>query len=168
MASTLFDISIKPGDLIEFYRGTFEHWAVYIGGNEVVHLVPQGAEDDSVPFSNLMSVLDSGIAEVMRHKIWEVADSDRYRVNNLQDDEYEPRDRSIIVRDACSMVGQRLPYCLVSHNCEHFVTELRYGKPESRQVKTVAVIAGVTTAVVLGATLFSFLLKDNNKRRNHK
>ncbi|KAM7376364.1 hypothetical protein PAMP_006105 [Pampus punctatissimus] len=167
MAPTLFDDSLKPGDLIEFFRGTFEHWAVYIGGNEVVHLVPQGADDDSVPFSSLMTVLDSGIAEVMRHKIWEVARFDRYHVNNLLDDEYEPHERRIIVRDACRMVGRQLPYCVVSNNCEHFVTELRYGKPESRQVKTV--IAGVATvAVALGVTLISSLLKDDNKRRNHK
>ncbi|XP_044022971.1 phospholipase A and acyltransferase 4-like [Siniperca chuatsi] len=168
MAPTMFDNGAKPGDLIEIFRGTYEHWAVYIGGNEVVHLIPS---DDSGAFGNLLMLVDSRRAQVRRQKIWEVAGSNDFKINNFLDDEYQPRERHIIVREACRMVGEELPYSVATYNCEHFVTELRYGKPESRQVKTAAVIGGVAAAgvgiVALGAVLFS-LLKDDDERRHHK
>ncbi|XP_045919005.1 phospholipase A and acyltransferase 4-like [Micropterus dolomieu] len=169
MAPTMFDNGAKPGDLIEIFRGAYEHWAIYIGGNEVVHLIPP-SDDDSGPFGSRLMVLDSNKAYVRRQKIWEVVGSDRFHINNLLDDEYQPRERHVIVRDACRSVGQLLSYSVATYNCEHFVTELRYGKPESRQVKTAAVIGGVAAGigiVALGAVLFS-LLKDDDKRRHHK
>lgn len=86
-------------------------------------------------FGELLTSLDSGKAQVRRQKIWEVAGSSEFEVNNLLDDEYSPREPLAIVRDACRMVGRELPYCIATQNCEHFVTELRYGKPESRQVR---------------------------------
>ncbi|CAK6965683.1 phospholipase A and acyltransferase 3-like [Scomber scombrus] len=173
MAPTLFDDEVKPGDLIEIFRNSFQHWAIYIGGNEVVHLIPPNADNYSSPFANLAVCLDSTVAEVRRQKIWDVVKSDSYEVNNLMDDEYEPRDRRTIVREACRMVGEHLPYNVVNHNCEHFVTELRYGKSESRQVKTAAAVAGVAAVGVgvaafamLGAALFSSL-KDEKRRRHY-
>lgn len=90
--------------------------------------------EDSNPFGDLLMALDSGKAEVRRDKISKMVGFDRFRINNLLDDKYKPRERYSIVRDACRMVGQELPYSIATHNCEHFVTELRYGKPESRQV----------------------------------
>lgn len=83
---------------------------------------------------DLLTFLGSSTAEVRRQKVWEVVGFDKFCVNNLLDDEYEPRERHIIVREACRMVGRELPYHVATCNCEHFVTELRYGKPESRQV----------------------------------
>ncbi|XP_071354644.1 phospholipase A and acyltransferase 4-like [Trachinotus anak] len=171
MAPTLFDRDPKPGDLIEIFRGMYQHWAIYIGGNEVVHLLPPS--DDAGPLDLLM-FLDSNTAQVRRQKLWEVVGSHSYQINNLLDDEYEPRERHIIVREACRMVGRELPYSVATQNCEHFVTELRYGKPESRQVKTAqtaAVIGGVAVAglalAALGAALFSGLGKEEKKNRDY-
>ncbi|XP_033498220.1 phospholipase A and acyltransferase 4-like [Epinephelus lanceolatus] len=169
MAPTLFEHDAKPGDLIEIFRGTYEHWAIYIGGNEIVHLTPPN--EDSGALGGLLTFLDSNTAQVRRQKIWEVVGHHRFIINNFLDDEYEPRERHLIVRDACRMVSQELPYSAISHNCEHFVTELRYGKPESRQVKRAAVIGGIAIAgvgiVALGAALFASLLKDDDKERRH-
>uniref|UniRef100_A0A667YZ17 Retinoic acid receptor responder 3 n=1 Tax=Myripristis murdjan TaxID=586833 RepID=A0A667YZ17_9TELE len=123
-------LSPKPGDLIEIFRGPYEHWAVYIGGNEVVHMIPPS--EDSGFLSSLVSVLESDMAEVKREKVWDVVGPHSFRVNNLLDDECHPRQPGVIVRDACRTVGQVLPYNVATHNCEHFVTELRYGKPESQ------------------------------------
>lgn len=78
-------------------------------------------------------------AVVKKEEIWDVVGSDEYRINNLLDHKYEPRSITKILREAESLVGNRLPYCVVRGNCEHFVTELRYGKPESRQVKKLVV-----------------------------
>ncbi|KAK5857789.1 hypothetical protein PBY51_011009 [Eleginops maclovinus] len=171
MAPTLFDQSPKPGDLIEISRGTYEHWAIYIGGNEVVHMIPP-MSDDSSTINHLLMLLDSHKAEVRREKIWKVVGPHSYEINNLLDDQYEPRERHAIVRDACRMVGQELPYSVTSHNCEHFVTELRYGRPESRQVNRAAVIGGAAVLGVgilaAGAVLLSALFKDNEEGRTHR
>ncbi|XP_005929717.1 phospholipase A and acyltransferase 3 [Haplochromis burtoni] len=172
MAPTLFDKEPKPGDLIEISRGAYKHWAVYIGGNEVVHLLPPTHPGGELGFfGELLTLLDSGKAQVRRQKIWEVVGSSEFEVNNLLDDEYSPREPLAIVRDACRMVGRELPYCIATQNCEHFVTELRYGKPESRQVQTAAAIGGVAVAgvaaAILGAALFSSFNKDENKRRRN-
>ncbi|XP_075963321.1 phospholipase A and acyltransferase 4-like [Anarhichas minor] len=173
MAPTLFDHGAKPGDLIEIFRGTYEHWAVYIGGNEVVHLIPPS--DDSSPLGSLLMLLDSRRAQVRRQKIWDVVGGHRFEINNLLDHKYEPRDRHVIVREACRMVSSELPYNAVTHNCEHFVTEIRYGQSESRQVNRAAVIGGAAVAgvgiVALGAALLATLLKDDDdddERRHRK
>ncbi|MED6233202.1 hypothetical protein ATANTOWER_008291 [Ataeniobius toweri] len=165
MAPTLFDIDAKPGDLIEIFCGMYHHWAVFIGGYEVVHLIPttHGGGD----LCELFTFLDSSKVTVRRQKILEVVGSNHFHVNNLLDDECQPREPSIIVSEALKMVGQERLYNAATHNSEHFVTELRYGKPESRQVQTAAVIGGVATAgvaiAVVGAALFSAFRKNKDK-----
>ncbi|XP_056281975.1 phospholipase A and acyltransferase 4-like [Pseudoliparis swirei] len=138
MDPTQFEHGAKPGDLIEIFRGSFEHWAVYIGGNEVVHFTG----GDSGSLGNTLLALTASVAQVMRDKIWEVIHGDRFQINNLLDDKYEPRERHVIVREACRMVGSVLKYSVVSLNCEHFATKLRYGRPESRQRRFLEVLAG--------------------------
>uniref|UniRef100_A0A3B3Q1L7 Retinoic acid receptor responder protein 3-like n=1 Tax=Paramormyrops kingsleyae TaxID=1676925 RepID=A0A3B3Q1L7_9TELE len=110
----------KPGDLIEIFRVGYQHWAIYVGDGCIIHLVPASESTDHaiVKMDNL------------RH----VVGTSKFRINNLLDDVYEPRSVGEILKDAWSWVGQELPYCVFRGNCEHFVTELRYGKPESRQV----------------------------------
>ncbi|XP_012727573.2 phospholipase A and acyltransferase 4 [Fundulus heteroclitus] len=166
MAPTLFDIDAKPGDLIEIFGGIYHHWAVFIGGNEVVHLTPTTHRGGDL--GELFTFLDSSTATVRRQKIWVVVGSNRFTVNNLLDDDYQPRDPGTIVSDAVKMVGEEHPYNIATYNSEHFVTELRYGKPESRQVQTAAVIGGVAAAgvavAVVGAALFSALSKNKNKK----
>lgn len=167
MAPTLFDSPPKPGDLIEIHRGMYGHWAIYVGQNEVVHLIPPTHEEgDGLGFVNLVRYLDSSSAEVRCEKIWKVVEGDSYHINNLLDEKYEPRHPSAIARDARALVGRVLHYSVTGYNCEHFVTDLRYGKPQSRQVKNAAVAIGGAAAgvamVALGAALFASLLKHNN------
>ncbi|XP_072313746.1 phospholipase A and acyltransferase 4-like [Eucyclogobius newberryi] len=167
MAPTLFDNPPKPGDLIEIHRGSYEHWAVYVGQNEVVHLIPPTYGDgDVLGLGNLVRYLDSSSAEVKCEKIWDVVGPHRYNVNNLLDHRYEAKHPSYIVRDALKLVGRVLPYSLAGYNCEHFVTTLRYGKPESRQVKNAVEIGGAAmvgvAAVAFGAVLFASLLNNTN------
>ncbi|XP_069391655.1 phospholipase A and acyltransferase 4-like isoform X2 [Paralichthys olivaceus] len=143
--------------MIEVLHGSYQHWALYIGKDEVIHLIPKGQTDESFHSLALLSTT----AEVKRHKLRKVVRHLKFKVNNLLDDKYEARERHLIVREACAMVGRVLPYSVATYNCEHFVTDLRYGKPESRQVKTVAEIAGMAVAgfaaVGLAAALFSSL-----------
>ncbi|XP_055087309.1 phospholipase A and acyltransferase 3-like isoform X2 [Periophthalmus magnuspinnatus] len=171
MAPTLFDNPPKPGDLIEIHRGVYEHWAIYVGQNEVVHLIPPThTEDDVLGLGSLVQYFDSSSAEVKCEKIWDVVGQDQYHVNNLLDHKYQPQHRNKIVRDALKLVGRVLPYNVARYNCEHFVTDLRYGKAESRQVRNAIAVGGAAVAgvaaVALGAALFASVLKYSNKDDN--
>ncbi|TNN33929.1 Retinoic acid receptor responder protein 3 [Liparis tanakae] len=179
MAPTLFEHGAKPGDLIEFSRGLYQHWAVYIGGDEVVHLTTPGGDSGSI---GNMSVALSSEGQVMRDKIWEVVGDDPFEINNLLDYKYEPRERHLIVRDACRMVGSVWRYGVFSLNCEHFATELRYGKPEDDVTDSAQSIsyclvrnAEIGGAVILGvglavgvAALFASFLKNNDKEEEEE
>lgn len=83
--------------------------------------------------SSMMSVLTEK-AMVKKEELWDVAGTNQWKINNSLDNEYKPRPVHVIVREACMMVGNELPYCVFRGNCEHFANELRYGKAESRQV----------------------------------
>ncbi|XP_053290742.1 uncharacterized protein LOC128450996 [Pleuronectes platessa] len=119
----------KPGDLIEINRGPYQHWAVYIGENEVVHLVTEGVQS-----SGSSASLSSSNGKVKREKFNDVVGNHHYQVNNLLDKMFKPRDPSVIVKEACAMVGREPQYDLVTYNSEHFATDLRYGVAESRQI----------------------------------
>ncbi|KAL4622978.1 HRAS-like suppressor 3 [Arapaima gigas] len=148
MAPTLFDQKPEPGDLIEISRGNYQHWAIYVGNGYVIHLCPP-SEDFEPGGSSLMSALCDK-AVVKEEEFWKVVNDDKYTINNLLDDKYEPRNIRTILAEARRMVGRELPYCFIRHNCEHFVTELRYGKAESRQVRQAAQTAVAAGAVLLG------------------
>ncbi|KAL7890183.1 hypothetical protein AOLI_G00024410 [Acnodon oligacanthus] len=147
-APSLISGAKKPevGDLIEIFRVGYKHWAIYVGNGYVIHLAPP-SEVAFAGASSVMSVFCDN-AVVKKEKLSAVVGDDDYRVNNLLDDECEPRDIYQIVKDAHHLVGNMLPYSLVSHNCEHFVTDLRYGKPMSRQVQQAVYIGAATVGAV--------------------
>ncbi|XP_061585710.1 phospholipase A and acyltransferase 5-like [Cololabis saira] len=109
----------KPGDLITFPRDGYQHWAVYVGDGDIVHLV------------TLESWAGTGV--VLKEKLQDVVKKNKWRVKNLLDYKYTPRPADDIVRDACSLVDAETKYHLLKYNSEHFATELRYGSPESQQ-----------------------------------
>ncbi|XP_061586305.1 phospholipase A and acyltransferase 3-like [Cololabis saira] len=112
----------KPGDLIQIFRGDDNHWAVSVGGGNVVHFVPAGDGSNS-----------SGVVgKVLKQKLQDVVEKDKWRVNNLLDYKYTPLPVNDIVREARSLVDTRWQYDLDTYNSEHFATELRYGKPEAK------------------------------------
>uniref|UniRef100_A0A3P8SQH0 Retinoic acid receptor responder 3-like n=1 Tax=Amphiprion percula TaxID=161767 RepID=A0A3P8SQH0_AMPPE len=168
MAPTLYDDKPEPGDLIEIFRGSYQHWAVYVGDGFVVHLAPP-SEVAGAGASSMMSVLAEK-ALVKKEELWDVVGMDKWIINNGLDKKYTPRPARAIVREACALVGTELPYCVFRGNCEHFVNELRYGKAESRQVRKageVVVGVGIAAAVSLGVmalagTLFGGSKKENN------
>lgn len=168
MAPTKYDEKPEPGDLIEIFRGTYQHWAIYVGDGYVIHLAPPSEHAQAGAYS-MMSVLCDK-AKVKKEELYEVVGNDEYRINNLLDDKYEPRPIHDILRDARSLLGRELPYCVFRGNCEHFVTELRYGKPHSRQVRKaveIGVGVGLAAAVsfgVLAAAAAFFGSKDKDKQ----
>ncbi|XP_061786447.1 phospholipase A and acyltransferase 3-like isoform X2 [Nerophis lumbriciformis] len=142
------EVKPQPGDLIEIFRPGYQHWALYVGDDLVVHVAPPSECAGAGP-SSMMSILaDRGLVKM--EELWTVVGNDRYQVNNILDDEYQPRPVYVILREAKRLVGHMVSYSLFSANCEHFVTNLRYGKPESRQVCQ-AVEATAWTGLGLGA-----------------
>ncbi|XP_061585749.1 uncharacterized protein LOC133450862 [Cololabis saira] len=139
---------VKPGDLIEIFRGLFKHWAVYVGGGNVVHLVPPGGVSGSISGGDVGLV---GEGKVWKEKLEKVVEKNMWRVNNLLDDKYTPRPADDIVKTACSLEDTKKQYNLVIYNCEHFATDMRYGKPESRQVwnKAAAAAAGAVAGLAV-------------------
>lgn len=167
MAPTLYDEKPEPGDLIEIFRGNYQHWAVYVGDGYVVHLAPP-SEIPGAGSSSMMSVL-SDRAIVKKEELWEVIGTDNWKINNSLDNKHTPRAAHIIVREALALVGTELPYCVLRGNCEHFANELRYGKAESRQVRKAgetAVVVGVAGAVLFGAVALATSWLGGSKKEN--
>uniref|UniRef100_A0A8C8R7U4 LRAT domain-containing protein n=1 Tax=Pelusios castaneus TaxID=367368 RepID=A0A8C8R7U4_9SAUR len=122
----------KRGDLIEIFRLGYQHWAIYVGHGYVIHLAPP-SEYAEAGFSSFMS-LQASQAVVKKDRLWVVAGSDKYRVNNKYDRRFSPQPVTKIVWEAESLVGHTMTYNVTSKNCEHFVTNLRYGVARSDQV----------------------------------
>ncbi|MED6291559.1 hypothetical protein CHARACLAT_024881 [Characodon lateralis] len=167
MAPTLYDEKPKLGDLIEIFRGSYQHWAVYVGDDFVVHLATT-SEVPGAENASMMSVL-SNKAVVKKEELWDVVGTNKWEINNSLDNNYKPRPAYVIVQDACNMIGLELPYCVISGNCEHFVNELRYGKAESRQVQKagqVVFAAGAAAVVGFGLVALGRALFGGSKNEN--
>ncbi|XP_029970328.1 phospholipase A and acyltransferase 4-like [Salarias fasciatus] len=158
----------EPGDLIEISRGGYQHWAVYVGDGYVVHLT---AACGSSP--NGLSSPPNKKALVKKEKLQDAVGTDEWKVNNILDKKYRPRPVDVIVREACAREGQELPYGIATRNCEHFATELRYGKAESQQVVTAFYLSvlnplGLATAMAVDAIAHRVLKLAGSMSRNKK
>uniref|UniRef100_A0A8C5Z3G0 LRAT domain-containing protein n=1 Tax=Marmota marmota marmota TaxID=9994 RepID=A0A8C5Z3G0_MARMA len=140
--------SPEPGDLIEIFRGAFEHWAVYVGKGYVVHLTSPSKHGFSIKHK----------AIVKKELLSVVAGGDKYRVNNKNDNKYEPLPPDKIVQQAEKMVGTYVPYSLTNNNCEHFVNKLRYGVPLSDQQ------AGKTPGGVIRGDIYTLLITPKRRQ----
>ncbi|XP_050984417.1 phospholipase A and acyltransferase 3 [Labeo rohita] len=140
---------------------------MYVGKGYVIHLAPP-SEHAHAGAGSMMSVLQ-GRATVKKEKLCVVVGDNKYRINNTLDEKYEPRSVKEILEDAHSLLNKEIPYSVFTRNCEHFVIELRYGKPESRQVRdalmAVDAVAGVWTAISAAYAIVKCLdLKDKEEQ----
>lgn len=69
-----------------------------------------------------------------KEKLYVVVCNNDYHINNILD-ENEPCPIQEIVQDAYSVLGKERPYGVLTRHGEHFVMELRYRKPQTRQVQ---------------------------------
>ncbi|XP_063084369.1 phospholipase A and acyltransferase 5 isoform X2 [Cavia porcellus] len=120
----------RPGDLIEIFRVGYEHWAIYVEDDCVVHLAPP-SEDFEVGsitsvFSNRALVKYSRLEDVLHGCSW--------TVNNKLDGTYLPLPVDRIIQRTKKMINKIVQYSLIEGNCEHFVNNLRYGVSRSQQV----------------------------------
>ncbi|XP_074860902.1 phospholipase A and acyltransferase 3-like [Carettochelys insculpta] len=155
---------LEPGDLIEIFRFGYQHWVIYVGDGYVIHLAPP-CEMPGAGLASLMSTLTNK-ALVKKEQLLDVVGRHRYRLNNKHDRKLPPLPASKIVRAAEQLVGQEMPYKVTSENCEHFVTELRYGVPRSDQVRDVLV--GVSVAGLGLAALGLLGVAVQRRRRQNQ
>ncbi|KAF2985937.1 hypothetical protein EK904_003572 [Melospiza melodia maxima] len=97
------------------------------------------------------SSIGATTAKVKKQRLKDVVGNHRWRVNNKYDRRRTPRPVNDIIREAEERIDEEVTYDALTDNCEHFVTELRYGKGVSRQVRK-AVVRGV---VALGLAPFA-------------
>uniref|UniRef100_A0A452QJX1 Phospholipase A and acyltransferase 5 n=1 Tax=Ursus americanus TaxID=9643 RepID=A0A452QJX1_URSAM len=120
----------RPGDLIEIFRIGYEHWAIYVEDDCVVHLAAPSEEFEAGSitsvFSNRAVVKYSRLEDVLHGCSW--------KVNNKLDGTYLPLPVDQILQRTKEMVNKIVQYSLIEGNCEHFVNGLRYGVPRSQQV----------------------------------
>ncbi|NWV16954.1 HRSL1 enzyme, partial [Origma solitaria] len=122
----------KPGDLIEIDRPLYHHWALYLGDGYVINVTPvdEGAPSLSVSTTSIFTRR----AKVKKQLLKEVVGDNKWRVNNKYDRSRTPLPVEEIIRRAEHWIDKEVPYDVLGNNCEHFVTELRYGEGVSEQV----------------------------------
>ncbi|KAJ7322567.1 hypothetical protein JRQ81_018854 [Phrynocephalus forsythii] len=137
----------QPGDLIEISRPFYQHWAVYVGNGYVVHLTPtDGAVGNSLASTNTKKAL------VKKDRLLDACGRHQWKVNNKYDKSHPPKNVEDIVRTALSYVGEEVAYNVLSRNCEHFATLVRYDQPDSQQafgVVTLASLSSIAAGVFL-------------------
>ncbi|XP_074862212.1 phospholipase A and acyltransferase 3-like [Carettochelys insculpta] len=155
---------LKPGDLLEISRFGYQHWALYVGHGYVIHLAPP-SEYAGAGSSSVMSVLTDR-AMVKKERLSDVVGSDNYRVNNKYDGRCSPLPVNKIIWEAEALVGQEMRYSITSKNCEHFVTELRYGHPMSDQVRDTTMTVGAAGLGMLALGIIAaFVTRPKNQKQ---
>ncbi|XP_073515614.1 phospholipase A and acyltransferase 3-like [Phyllobates terribilis] len=145
----------QPGDLIEFDYFYYHHWGVCVGDGKVVHLTdPNGLGSFSTSIGAEAVVKED-------HLMFFPID---YKVNNKYDKKADAYPPGKIVNAARMEVGEKRRYHLLKANCEHFVTELRYGIPfceQGEDAKFGASFTGIFTAIVGAAIFIGRLIRLN-------
>ncbi|XP_045209807.1 phospholipase A and acyltransferase 3-like [Mercenaria mercenaria] len=157
--STVFE-TLERGDLVEFHRGVYSHWAVYAGEGKVIHLA--GDENDglnaNVNSGSLFTICGTRFrkAFVKVDDFWNVVCDSKVYKNNDKDKKMSPSKAEEIIERAMNMVGE-IGYNVLWSNCEHFASYCRYGKSKSDQADKFLTWAaiGTITAAILGLALGS-------------
>ncbi|CAF0968658.1 unnamed protein product [Brachionus calyciflorus] len=120
---------LLPGDLIEFKRNLYSHWAIYIGNSKIVHF--SGNE-------TRLAISGVQLTEIHKAKInidnyWDILEDSYAFRNNLFDKILNPLPVEEILIRAYSKVGES-NFSIFSNNCEHFAKYCRYGVNSSDQI----------------------------------
>ncbi|XP_057316556.1 phospholipase A and acyltransferase 3-like [Hydractinia symbiolongicarpus] len=127
---------LKAGDMLRFERSeqAYTHWGIYDGQGYVIHVTGDAANDMFWEFLQTFQAATHAInAFVKREELSFVAAGSKFYVDNYMDTERTPYVQGTIVERAISRVGKAWVYNLLQNNCEHFATNMRYGRPISRQ-----------------------------------
>uniref|UniRef100_A0A8C5Q2L4 LRAT domain-containing protein n=1 Tax=Leptobrachium leishanense TaxID=445787 RepID=A0A8C5Q2L4_9ANUR len=134
----------KRGDLLEVPRTLFIHYGIYLGNNKVAHLMP-----DILPVLSDNTCLTGKMVTNKRLILGVLAKVASVRVDTVQDFAYggrmivnhmdnsfktKPYANEDVAQRAEKLVGAT-SYSLLWDNCEHYVTDCRYGTPVSFQTE---------------------------------
>jgi len=126
-----FQGNLQSGDII--YRTgyipslpEFKHYGIFINKSEVIHYAPEDTDK-----SLIISGQDAVIHSVSLNKF---LDGNELLIdNNYRPAKFKPE--QIIERAMSKVTTNKGRYHLFSHNCEHFVSWCKTGKPQSKQVE---------------------------------
>ena len=151
---------LEDGDLVEFDRGDIRHWGVYDGGY-IIHVTGDANISSAGCSDAALEELAAGLvgmvnAFVKREKLKDVVKGCKFYKNNQLDEKYTPFSVEEIIERATKRIGDEWNYYLLSSNCEHFASEMRYGFPISLQAwaaGTAAVAIGVGGVLATGSIM---------------
>uniref|UniRef100_T1IPG1 LRAT domain-containing protein n=1 Tax=Strigamia maritima TaxID=126957 RepID=T1IPG1_STRMM len=163
---------LQLGDLLEFKRRGFSHWAVYVGIAEYEGIEQHCVIHRSLPAESdvhsLLSLVCLSSSPSKRKKKGddfgsiqidsiEVAfgildENDVVVINNQLDEKWRPFPVEEIVERAKFLMYMAEPYNFATNNCEHFANRCRYGRNFSRQI-TKGVLKIASTIASAAATL---------------
>uniref|UniRef100_A0A8D1EWC3 LRAT domain-containing protein n=1 Tax=Sus scrofa TaxID=9823 RepID=A0A8D1EWC3_PIG len=141
----------RPGDLIEIFRIGYEHWAIYVEDDCVVHLAPPSEEFEAGSITSIFS----NRAVVKYSRLEDVLHGCSWKVNNKLDGMYLPLPVDQIIQRTKQMINKIVQYSLIEGNCEHFVNDLRYGVRRSQQVEHVLMEGAKAAGAVISAVVDS-------------
>lgn len=116
---------IVPGDLLEFKRNLYSHWAVYIGNNKIIHLYGEN-EGGFLRISGVVQLPKARKAQVLINNFWDTVNGSYVYRNNSLDNEFNPLPVDQILANAFNKVNDT-NYNIFWYNCEHFAKYCRYG-----------------------------------------
>jgi hypothetical protein len=147
---------LAAGDLVEYKRNLYSHWAVYIGRAKIIHL--HGENEGPLMLSGVAILPSVSRAQVVMSSFWDcVKDSYVYRNNSL-DSQFNPLPVDQILARAYEKVSDA-NYNVFWYNCEHFAKYCRYGVETSGQA------AGVMQLLKVGYTVTNGLRNLETKCR---
>ncbi|XP_047550003.1 phospholipase A and acyltransferase 5 isoform X1 [Lutra lutra] len=143
----------RPGDLIEIFRIGYEHWAIYVEDDCVVHLAAP-SKGEEFEAGSITSVF-SNRAVVKYSRLEDVLHGCSWKINNKLDGTYLPLPVDQILQRTKQMINKIVQYSLIEGNCEHFVNDLRYGVPRSQQVEHALMEGAKAAGAVISAVVES-------------
>ncbi|XP_050392476.1 phospholipase A and acyltransferase 2 [Patella vulgata] len=157
---------LQEGDIVEFDRGLYSHYGVYVGNEEIVHLAGEDEYDGlgDVNTSHLFSISGQRFnkAWVKKDSFWTVTSNSRAKINN-KDNKRKPLPKRQIVENALSRLG-RVGYNLIYSNCEHFANWCRYEVEKSEQVDNWLTGLALGVAGVLTVVGAAFLMPQKDEK----
>ena len=137
---------LQVGDLVEFDKIMYEHWAVYVGDNRIVHYKKVGKVGEVV-----CEDIDSYISD--HFVLFRRAKKKKMGIINRIVHESPQFSGKQVAERALSKVGMT-GYHLLFKNCEHFAKWCKYDVPMSEQweskVEKTLVLGGAGVGGVIG------------------
>lgn len=123
---------VEPGDIIEFERYVYSHYAIFLGAsNSEDHRLEEAF---IVHFSNLQGSKRNPI-RIHVDRLVDVKVTSRVRINNINDVSLNPMQQYLSLKCLVNRIEEFLekpkPYHALRNNCEHFSSFCRYNEKTS-------------------------------------